>query len=281
MERWDDLRYLVAVKKAGTMSGAARLLGANVGTVSRRIERLGSDLGIQPFLKTPEGWQPNPSLNGLIEAATDFENRITVELNRRSGDDKPSVIQLRMSCPPLVNMLFLFPGLARLRKQSPEIHLTITQGVYTATLGENDVIIASELPERGRLMTRKVGSLSFGLFRPKGTTDTGDWVGLLQEYDDSIPSGMAYEEFKRPPVMRLENFYYLSEAMLATGLPGPLPALLAERRGLFERVEPRKGEQRDAIANMWVCYHETRRGDPAVETLTNWITDCFQAEGAS
>ena len=40
METWDDLRILLAVHRSGTLSAAARELGVNQSTVSRRVARL-------------------------------------------------------------------------------------------------------------------------------------------------------------------------------------------------------------------------------------------------
>lgn len=276
MERWDDLRYLVAVKKAGTMSGAARLLGANVGTVSRRIERLGEDLGVQPFLKTPEGWRPNPALDGLIEAATDFENRITVEMNRRMDATAMRSVPMKINCPPLVSSLFLFPGLAKLRETAPELCLTVTHGVFSTTLGDNDMIITSTLPDRGRLMTRKIGTLRFSVYEREDQADTPDWLGLFPDFDESAPMALGFSQFGRPPAMRLENFFFLAEAMTKTGLGGPLPDLLAERQGGFQRIG---GDAQSCKVDMYLCYHETRRGDPAIDRLAGWIDTCFAQDG--
>ena len=50
MKNWDDLRYLIAVHKTGSMSAAARLLDTNPATVSRRLARLGETLGCDLFI---------------------------------------------------------------------------------------------------------------------------------------------------------------------------------------------------------------------------------------
>lgn len=276
MERWDDLRYLLAVKKAGTMSGAARLLGANVGTVSRRIERLGTELGVQPFLKTPEGWQPNPAMHGLLEAATDFENRIQVEVNRSGEASGDRQIPVKIDSPPMISSMFLFPGLDRLRAAAPEIFLTVSNSSFNTTLGDNDLIITGSLPERGRLMTRKVGFIGFNVYKGPDAVAEGDWMGLMPEFDEAPPVRMAHDHFRTPPCVRLENFYFLAEAMRVTGLPGPLPDLLARRTGGFERIGD---DHLRCTTDIFVCYHETRRGDRIIETLVDWIHKSFLADG--
>jgi DNA-binding transcriptional LysR family regulator len=191
-------------------------------------------------------------------------------------EEAPRSIPIRMNCPPLVSSLIMFPGLPRLRREAPELSLTITHNIFTTTLGENDVIIASSLPERGRLMTRRIGSVGFGIYMREGEEEKKDWIGLLPSFDESVPMGLGFRHFRRPPLMRLENFNYVSEAMRAIGLAGPLPDLVVQRDGGYTRVG---GPDLGGRVDLWLCYHETRRGDPAIETLTNWLDRCFEEYG--
>ena len=45
---WNDLKYLHALKRAGTLAGAARELGVDHSTVSRRLSALEEGIGIEP-----------------------------------------------------------------------------------------------------------------------------------------------------------------------------------------------------------------------------------------
>ena len=49
MINWDDLRYLLAVARSGSMSGAARALDVNHATVIRRVRSLEKQLGSSLF----------------------------------------------------------------------------------------------------------------------------------------------------------------------------------------------------------------------------------------
>ena len=46
---WDDLRLVLAVCRAGTLSGAARALGVNYSTVFRRINSIEKDNKLRLF----------------------------------------------------------------------------------------------------------------------------------------------------------------------------------------------------------------------------------------
>ena len=57
---WDDLgKFVLAMKRHGTMPPAARHLNANVATVSRRLERVSHELAIPLFEKRGTGFVPD------------------------------------------------------------------------------------------------------------------------------------------------------------------------------------------------------------------------------
>ena len=53
---WDDLRYVLALAKAGSLAKAARALKVDHTTVGRRIEALEGDLGLRLFTRTNTGY---------------------------------------------------------------------------------------------------------------------------------------------------------------------------------------------------------------------------------
>lgn len=48
--KWDDLRFVLAIERSGSLSGAGRSLSLSHATVFRRLEALESRLGVR-FLK--------------------------------------------------------------------------------------------------------------------------------------------------------------------------------------------------------------------------------------
>lgn len=263
MENWDDLRYLVAVHKAGTMTGAARILGANVGTVSRRLDRLAGTLGLSPFHKTPEGWVPNPEIAGLVEAAEAFEGQIRTAMNRRRGPQGDPVL-VRLRCPPVVSTMRLLPNLPGLQSAAPNLRLHIESSVNVNTLGDNDLIITTQLPEKGRLVAKSIGTVAFALFSGVEGNERG-WVGLPEEFDEHPPMRMARAWFGGPPVFRLDNLAQVADTVAATGLAGPLPVEMGRARGFV----PLDDNTHDL--QLWLCFHETRRGDPVLAQVIDWI----------
>lgn len=274
MDRWDDLRYLVAVHKTGTMSGAAKLLGANVGTVSRRIERLGEELGVPPFVKTPQGWTSNPEMATLIEAAITFENQIKSALSTVGDKAEQQPVHLRINCPPVVSGLLLFPRLGELRRAMPQVRITLSQSILINTLGDHDMIITPQRPDKGRLLTRGVGKLDVALYGPAQGPTPSDWVGLSEDHDDNPAMQMAFARFGRPPMLRVDNLSLVADALRQSGLAGTVPVMVGEQMPGLRRLDP---EQPPAGLSIWLCYHESRRGDRILGAVMDWVLDCFAA----
>ena len=53
---WDDLRYVLAVARTGSLAGAARSLGVNHTTVLRRVDAFEKTLGLRLFERLPAGY---------------------------------------------------------------------------------------------------------------------------------------------------------------------------------------------------------------------------------
>ena len=52
---WDDYRYFLAIARAGSLTGAGRVLGVSQPTVSRRLETMEARLKVRLFDRTPRG----------------------------------------------------------------------------------------------------------------------------------------------------------------------------------------------------------------------------------
>lgn len=277
MDNWDDLRFLVAVAKSGSMTTAARLLGTNVATVSRRIDRLTQQLGAAPFLRTPEGWRPSPQVRGLLEEAFRFEGRIAAELNaqRRPRDDGLRVT-VRLGAPPFVSSRVLLPSLSEQPQSLVGVALMLGDRIGGEGLGEFDVIVRFRAPESGRLRTKRVGSLVARFYMHVEAPVAVEWVGLIDTHDASTPMRIARERFGGPPSMRLPSFDAVGDAMVRTRRAGILPDIVARSHPALVAVDGPHAPP-PWTAEFWVAYHESRRGDPAIDSTLDWIEAAFAA----
>lgn len=65
----EDVRYFHVLAQAGTLVRAAKELGVDHTTVSRRVRRLEAALDLQLFTRTRSGWTISPNGERLLPAA--------------------------------------------------------------------------------------------------------------------------------------------------------------------------------------------------------------------
>jgi DNA-binding transcriptional LysR family regulator len=71
---WDDVRFFLAVARAGSLSGAARVLGVGHVTVGRRIALFEKRLGVTLFNRTPDGFTVTSAGDAILRQCMAMEN---------------------------------------------------------------------------------------------------------------------------------------------------------------------------------------------------------------
>lgn len=277
-DNWDDYRFLLAVHKAGTMTAAARLLNTNVATVSRRIDRLADQLGYPPFVKSAVGWTANAQVAPLLESIEIFDATLKNERNRTILDQPENRAPIRIGAPPVVCSQVLFPSLGQAGALTESVSLEFHDRFHGEGLGDFDVVIQASRPETGRVITRRIGHMEFALWAPADAApNPQDWVGLTRDYDAYPAIQLGFRAFGREPLVRTHHFDQLHQIILSTGLPGPLPSTFAQSGPPLVEIDT--GVPRHET-EFWVLYHATRKGDPLLRMVTDWIEECFRDRAA-
>ena len=68
-DNWDEIRTAYQVARAGTVSGAAEVLGVHHATVIRHIDALEARLGARLFQRHPRGYTPTEAGRLLLAVA--------------------------------------------------------------------------------------------------------------------------------------------------------------------------------------------------------------------
>lgn len=111
-ENWDDLRFVLAVAEAGTVSGAARRLGVNHATVLRRIAAFEDRHGVEVFNKTSKGYEIKPERLAMVDATREVANAVRSLENVLAGREAPLVGTVRISTTDTFSQTLL-PRLVR------------------------------------------------------------------------------------------------------------------------------------------------------------------------
>ena len=167
---WDDVRYVLALAKAGSLAKTAKALGVDHTTVGRRVEALETDLGVRLFTRTSAGYVPTADAERLLPDMRSVEDAaIALE---RGVHARKSTIEgvVRVTAPETFGCLWLAPRLATLREVHPGlgIELSSTGAVLDLARREADLAVRMFKSAHESLVVRRIGSLRYGLYASRG-----------------------------------------------------------------------------------------------------------------
>ena len=84
---WDDLKTVLAIAEAGSLSGAARGLGVSHATVFRRLGAIEDRFGVKLFDRDAGGYTPTPAGEDVAQAAKRMESEVVGVERRVVGRD--------------------------------------------------------------------------------------------------------------------------------------------------------------------------------------------------
>jgi len=167
---WDDIRLFLAVARAGTVSGAAEVLGVNQSTVSRRINTYEKSLDVRLFERLNTGYVLTPEGEVLLQHAERMEEESAAIERSIMGKNVALSGPIRVTAPLILVKYILMPAFVEFSKTHPDIELTIdvSNNLYNLTQREADVAIrvTRDLPP-DNLIGRELGKAELGVYGEK------------------------------------------------------------------------------------------------------------------
>ncbi len=165
---WDDLRYVLTLARAKTLSRAAKKLAVTHTTVGRRLDEIERGLGVRLFDRTPEGYVPTAAGQDLVDVAERVEAEVLAAEGRVLGRDQALEGGLRVSTMDLLLRLHS-QVFASFLIRYPSVALTVTTSDDEVSLPRRqaDVVLRLTNKPREYLVGRKVGRVEFAVYASK------------------------------------------------------------------------------------------------------------------
>lgn len=185
---WDDARIYLAVARAGQMLGAARKLGLNHATVSRRVAALEAAIGAALLERGPGGVTPTPAGEAVMAAAEQAEAGFLRVAADVSGAAETIGGVVRVGAPDGLGNYFLAASLGALAARHPAltVQLAPLPRTFSVSQREVDVVITLERPRQGRLIVTKLTDYTLSVYasaaylaREGAIGDEADLTGRL------------------------------------------------------------------------------------------------------
>ena len=142
---WDDLRYFLAVSRNGSISGAARQLGVQHSTVSRRMRQLEEKLGVRLLERKKGGYELTPAGENVKQSAAKMEYEILGVDGALFGKDTDLVGPLRVTAINNMASSVLMPMFASFSEMHPQVELHVIASNNDASLSQREADIAIRL----------------------------------------------------------------------------------------------------------------------------------------
>ncbi|WP_086994390.1 LysR family transcriptional regulator [Rhizobium sullae] len=277
---WENLRYFAALAQTGTLLGAARLLGVEHATVARRVARLEAQMGVKLIDRrgrrvslTADGERVAVMAERMGEEARAIERVSLAAGGGLAGD-------VTVSAPPTLAAALLAGPLVELRRNYPDIGITIVGETRYASLDrrEADIAVRMTKPEQGDFTVTKLGDVAFGFYAsPAYLASVPEEAWSFIAYDETMsssPQSMRLLDVAngRKLSIRATTLEFQLSAAKAGGGVALLPNfLLAGANDLVEVIRETKPLTRE----VWLVVHSDIRNVPIIravmETLKrNW-----------
>ena len=199
---WDLLRIFLAVARSGQVLGAARKLGLNHATVSRRLDALEAATNARLFIRTPSGSILTEAGEMLLPIAERMESEALAagESLRLAAAEISG--RVRIGAPDGLGNLFLASDLATLVQRHPnlEIELVPLPRSFSLSRREADIAIGLEHPAQGRLISAKLTDYSLGVYAARAYLERAGTPQTLEEFaEHRVVTGV--EEFTYSPAL--------------------------------------------------------------------------------
>lgn len=276
MRDWENMRVFLAVARSGTLSGAARSLGVDHATVSRRLSTLEDDIRSRLVERLPRACQLTPIGRRVFELAQTMEDGALAIDRFLDANRSPLSGKVMLSAPPVLVANFLVKHLAVFRHANPGVQLSLSCEARQVSLSrrEADVVLRLTRPEEPSSVVRKLGRVSFGLYASKTYAhlhDPSAWEFIA--YDAGFV-GVAQQKWllnlagDRPIACEIGDINgHLVAARAGAGVAG-LPDFLAETDPGLQRV-PFEGEP--FSRDIWMAVHEDLRDSPQIRAVMDFL----------
>jgi DNA-binding transcriptional LysR family regulator len=162
---WENLRYFAALAGKGTFLGAARALGVEHATVSRRVSLLEEQLQLRLIDRRGRRIELTPDGARIAAMAGQMEEQ-ALAIGRAALSNDRLAGPVRISAPPALSSVLLPGPLSVLRRQHPDIDITVVGEKRYASLNrrEADIAIRLSRPDQGDLTMVRIGSVAFNFY---------------------------------------------------------------------------------------------------------------------
>jgi len=281
---WNDIPLLLALARAGSMSSAARDLGVDVSTISRRVAAVETAMGTRLFIRSNRGYEPTDAGAVFIAHAERALGEVQALQTETRAEGEGISGRVRLTA---VNVLFdhwLLDHLPALLRRHPKLDLQLLTDNSNLSFTRREADFALRLApptQDAAILMRKVGEIGFAVFGagpcaslPPEQWDARPWLCYGEELDGLPEMRWLAQRQGLRRVLRVSNVTTLARACaMGMGL-AVLPCIVASRQGLQPLCAP------VLTRELWLLSHRDAARIKRFRAVADWLGELFESEAA-
>lgn len=279
---WDDIRFVLAVVDAGSLSGAARALRVNHATVLRRINAYEDACGVTLFTRGARGLTLAPQrrkviaeMRQMFQAAQAVSRSLIATQTSLTG-------QVRITATDTFCQVVLPRILVRLSELSEGLSFEVNSTNAHVSLADLDADIAIRPAETlpSDMVGEQAGRLGFAPFAAPGCEDA-PWLGLSGPLQNS--QAARWHDLlgdRSDKVAWADSFLVLRELVAAGQGRALLPVVVAQNDMRLMRlaVPPERGLPMDMSVPIWVATHKDLASVAHLSQVRDLLVNSLRAD---
>ncbi|MGP1397922.1 MAG: LysR family transcriptional regulator [Inquilinaceae bacterium] len=279
---WNDLRYVLAIGRHQRLAGAARVLGVDDTTVSRRLGAIQIAMGQRLYQRLADG---RLELTEAGRAAAAIAERMEADIDRldrghADGHTVSGVVRLT-SVPVIINRV-LAPAVGGLLDRYADLRVEMISDGRDLSLArrETDMALRLARPKVGGMGVKawRVGRLRFAPYaaatHPERDASSLPWI----TYDESmahLPQALWMQTaIKRKAgiaaALKITDVEAAWEAVASGYGRSMLPCLIAGGDARLRELPSAKGAA-DPVREIWLLVHAELIALPRIRAVAKWI----------
>ncbi|WP_437632851.1 LysR family transcriptional regulator [Sorangium sp. So ce854] len=281
---WGDLRLFLEVARAGSFSAAARKLGIEQSTVSRRMAAFERALRAAVFDRRPGGSMLTPLGEQLRRHVEAMEAGADQLVRDASGHEREVEGLVRLALTESIAVHAVIPRvLPALAEEHPRVSLHLLTSYEAADLGHRDAEIALRFfrPRSGDLVAARVVTLptvpvAHRRLSKKGR-DELDWIGVDLGRIAAVEDDYQKRHVRKAPRLVVGSYIAQIEAVRAG-----LGAAVLPRSALAlddDLVELDLGLPAGPVLELWLVTPRSLRQVPRIAAVWSALEEQLQFLG--
>ena len=286
---WDDVRFFLAVARAGSLSGAARVLRVGHVTVGRRVALFEKRLGVTLLNRTPDGFTVTAAGDAILRQCMTMENA-ALDLERiAAGRDALVAGSVRVTTTEALAYTVVAPAMATLRQAHPGLQVDLMVGVRSLDIArrEADLAVRFARPSAPDLVCRKLGEVGFTLYASRrylsraGVPERGrglaghDLIAFTGAPAAASPFFLGESLDGARIALRCDNPFIQRMAAARDMGIAELACVLGDGFPEIVRVWP---QEATAHRTAWLILHEDMRRSARIRAVSAAIAEAFRRQ---